>query len=426
MAKVVEVGSRERLDFSRIHTTIPIPNLLDIQRDSYRRFLQMDQLPEERENTGLQEAFEAVFPVEDFRGDCALQFVDYTLGDWTCRCGHLQGLEHLRQGCPHCGAQIVVADSQSREVQCQSCGQLAPVQIAHCPRCDDTVGLRVQSAVEECQERGMTFGVPLKIRVRLEVYQKDASGTPTILDIKEEEVFFGNMPLMTEKGTFIINGTERAVVSQLHRSPGVFFLTNENRTEFTAKIIPARGSWVELELDSKNVLHVRIDRKRRFPATVFLRALGLGDTPSLLKRFYQPDRILLKSGEVRIVPSARVAGLIAGESIQEGEDVLVEEGKKIRRSQVRKLEKAQVPSVKIHLDELVDLYALGDVTDPESGEVLAEAGGVFERIPDLVHINKPAVVTAVGLRSGRMATAGHIREDIIHRALRDGQGTNAR
>ncbi len=146
-----------------------------------------------------------------------------------------------------------------------------------CPQCDDFVDLRIHNSVEECQERGMTFGVPLKVRVRLEVYQKGTT-PPQVLDIKEEEVFFGNMPMMTDKGTFVINGTERVVVSQLHRSPGVFFQANEQHTEFEARVIPARGLWVEVQMDSKNILNLLIDRKRRCLATVFSRAWGSGTT----------------------------------------------------------------------------------------------------------------------------------------------------
>ncbi|MGC8722755.1 MAG: DNA-directed RNA polymerase subunit beta [Acidobacteriota bacterium] len=373
MPKTVDVGKRQRLDYSRIHTTVPIPNLLELQRESYRRFLQMDLLPEERESLGLQEAFRSVFPIKDFRGECALQFVDYSLGDWECRCGFLKGLEHLRQTCSHCKGRIIILDTQQREVQCQHCGQINPIQIPRCPHCDDVVNLRVHSAVDECQERGMTYGVPLKIRVRLEVYQKDAAGHPSVLDIKEEEVFFGNMPLMTEKGTFIINGTERAVVSQLHRSPGVFFQANENHTEFVGKIIPARGSWVELELDAKNTLYVRIDRKRRFPATVFLRALGLGENTSLLKRFYPVDTFYLEDGALRMAVSDRLAGLVAGETVKEGKEAILEEGKKIRRSQIARLKKAGVESVLLKQDELPEIYSFQDVADPESGELLAES-----------------------------------------------------
>lgn len=176
MPKTIDVGTRKRLEFSRIETTIPIPNLLDLQRESYRRFLQMELLPEERENMGLQEAFRSVFPIKDFRGECALHFVDYSLGDWQCRCGFVKGLEHLRQTCSHCKGRVIVLDTHAREVQCQHCGQIQKLDLPRCPHCDDVVNLRVHAGVDECQERGMTFGVPLKIRVRLEVYQKDEIG----------------------------------------------------------------------------------------------------------------------------------------------------------------------------------------------------------------------------------------------------------
>ncbi|MGC8762767.1 MAG: DNA-directed RNA polymerase subunit beta [Acidobacteriota bacterium] len=386
MPKEVDVGKRKRLEFSRIHTTIPIPNLLDLQRESYRRFLQMDLLPEERENVGLEEAFRSVFPIKDFRGECSLAYMHYSLGDWKCRCGQLEGLQHLRQRCPHCTARVIVRDPQAREVQCDSCGQVMPVQIPRCPQCDDVVDLRVPTTVEECQERGMTYGIPLKIWVRVETYQKDAAGgAPSVLDFKEEEVFFGSVPLMTEKGTFIINGTERAVVSQLHRSPGVFYQANENRTEFVGKVIPARGSWVEFELDAKNVLHVRIDRKRRFPATVFLRALGLGDNATLLKRFYPVDVLELSPDALRLRVSDRLAGLVAAETLTEGKEVLVEAGKKIRRSQVARLKKSKAASVKVDTTEFTDVYAFKDVADPESGELLCESGQLLpvERLFEL-------------------------------------------
>ncbi len=393
MPKTVDVGKRRRLEFSRIHTTIPIPNLLDLQRDSYKRFLQLGLTSGERENEGLQQAFTSVFPIKDFRNECSLNFVDYSLGEWACRCGFLKGLENMRQTCSHCKGRVIVTDTQAREVQCPHCGQVLPLRIPRCPHCDDVVNLRIQSGVEECRERGMTFGVPLKITVRLEVYQKDSSPNPPVLDIKEEEVFFGKVPLMTEKGTFIINGTERVVVSQLHRSPGVFFQANENRSEFLAKIIPARGSWVELELDAKNVLYVRIDRKRRFPATVFLRALGLGENSDLIRRFYQVDAFRFKKlskkkilkdekGKEEEIPlfdismkvSDRLYGLVAAETVDDKDERLVEAGRKIRRSHIARLKKAGVEWLRIKPDELSDVYSLQDVADEESGELIAETG----------------------------------------------------
>ena len=156
-----------------------------------------------------------------------------------------------------------------------------------CNKCGDPVGLQLKYDVAECEERGMTYSAPLKVTMRLTIFDKDAeTGNRSIRDIKEQEVFFGDVPLMTQNGTFIINGTERVIVSQLHRSPGVFFETANNRTYFLGKIIPYRGSWVEFEYDQKNVLYVRIDRKRKFLGTIFLRALGLRSGEDILQTFY--------------------------------------------------------------------------------------------------------------------------------------------
>src|SRR6266851_380604 len=237
------VRERERLDFAKIQGSIQIPNLIEVQMKSYQRFLQMDLLPSEREDAGLQSVFTSVFPIRDFREMSQLEFVDYSIGNWECKCGNLKGLHHLRATCRNCGA---------------------------------PVAMQLKYDVNECQERGMTYSAPLKVTIRLTIYDKDPdSGAKTIRDIKEQEVFYGDIPLMTENGTFIINGTERVIVSQLHRSPGVFFESANNKSYFLGKIIPYRGSWVEFEYDTKNILYVRIDRKRKFYGTMFLRALGL-------------------------------------------------------------------------------------------------------------------------------------------------------
>ncbi len=269
---------RERVDFSKIKTSIPIPNLIEVQKKSYERFLQMELLPDERDDIGLQSVFKSVFPISDFRGLSELAFVDYSIGNWECKCGSLKGLNHLRTVCknPHCGATIRTDPFHPGDVLCDKCGTFNRNIVTFCNRCGDPVGLQLKYDVPECEERGMTYAAPLKVTIRLTVYDKDAeTGTKSIRDIKEQEVFFGEIPLMTENGTFIINGTERVIVSQLHRSPGVFFERVAAQGYFLGKIIPYRGSWVEFEYDNKNLLYVRIDRKRKFYGTVFLRALGL-------------------------------------------------------------------------------------------------------------------------------------------------------
>src|SRR5678809_155079 len=264
--------SPERIDFSKIYTSAQIPNLIEVQRESYNRFLQMDLIPEERDTIGLQSVFGSIFPVSDFRETATLEYVEYQIGNWQCKCGNLEGLEHLRANCKECGAKIKVDPFNPAEVLCNNCGTFNSVRPKLCPNCGEPVGLKHKHDQQECQERGMSYSVPLKVKIRLTVFDKDPdTEVLSIRDIKEEEVFFGEIPLMTDNGTFIINGTERVIVSQLHRSPGVFF---KRGAIYIAKIIPYRGSWVEFEYDQKNLLYVRVG-KRKFLASIFLRALGL-------------------------------------------------------------------------------------------------------------------------------------------------------
>src|SRR5216110_2221504 len=288
--------SRERTNFSKIRTAIQIPNLIEVQKNSYERFLQMNMLPEEREDTGLQAVFNSVFPISDFRGVSTLEFISYSIGNWECKCGNLKGLDKLRSTCKSCGASITTNPfSSEATVMCPKCGTSNRNQVTFCNKCGDPVQLNLKYDVAECQERGMTYAAPLKVIIRLTIFDKDPdTGAKTIRDIKEQEVYFGEIPLMTENGTFIINGTERVIVSQLHRSPGVFFESANAKTYFLGKLIPYRGSWVEFEYDNKNLLYVRIDRKRKFYGSVFLRALGYKTDEQILRAFYTIDKINIK------------------------------------------------------------------------------------------------------------------------------------
>jgi DNA-directed RNA polymerase subunit beta len=234
---------RERIDFSKIKTTIPIPNLIEIQKKSYERFLQMNRLPSEREDAGLQSVFKSVFPISDFRENSSLEFIEYSIGNWECKCGRLAGLHHLRKPCVNCGHTLVADPYGEHDVLCPRCGKPNEARGDVCDICGNTVGLKLKYDVDECQERGMTYAVPLKVTIRLVVWNKDPeTGVKTIRDIKEQEVYFGDIPLMTDNGTFIINGTERVIVSQLHRSPGAFFHSKTRRsTSRRSSRIAARG-----------------------------------------------------------------------------------------------------------------------------------------------------------------------------------------
>ncbi len=377
MENVVQDSPRQRVDFSRIKTSIPIPNLIEVQKKSYERFLQMDLLPNEREDTGLQSVFTSVFPISDFRGLSQLEFVDYAIGNWECKCGNLKGLHHLRSTCrnPACGATIKTNPFHVGDVLCPKCGTFNKNIVTFCNRCGDPVGLQLKYDVAECEERGMTFAAPLKVTIRLTVYDKDPeSGVKTVRDIKEQEVFFGEIPLMTDNGTFIINGTERVIVSQLHRSPGVFFERIAAQNYFLGKIIPYRGSWVEFEYDAKNLLYVRIDRKRKFYGSVFLRALGLKSDSEILRSFYKVSDIVLKDKKLYWKVSDGLIGLKLSYAVtsKSGETV-VPQGRKITKSVYDAILKAKIDMVEVAPNDLEGAFVGSDVVDMSTGEVMAEA-----------------------------------------------------
>jgi DNA-directed RNA polymerase subunit beta len=370
------VRERQRLDFAKIQGSIQIPNLIEVQMKSYQRFLQMDLLPSERDDGGLQSVFTSVFPIRDFREMSQLEFVDYSIGNWECKCGNLKGLHHLRATCRNCGASVVTNPYQTGDVICHKCGTFNKNTPTFCNKCGDPVAMQLKYDVNECQERGMTYSAPLKVTIRLTIYDKDPdSGAKTIRDIKEQEVFYGDIPLMTENGTFIINGTERVIVSQLHRSPGVFFESANNRSYFLGKIIPYRGSWVEFEYDTKNILYVRIDRKRKFLGSIFLRALGMKSNEDILRTFYQVERISLRDKDLYWNVSPGIVDRKLAHEIRnpKSDDVLVGAHKRITENLFKELIKAKISQVRAALADLEGAYSVADVVNRQTGEVLLEA-----------------------------------------------------
>ncbi len=365
---------RERIEFSKIRTTIPIPNLIEIQRKSYERFLQVNRLPAEREDAGLQSVFRSVFPISDFRENSSLEYIEYSIGDWQCKCGRLSGLIHLWHPCTSCGTRLAADPYGARMVVCFQCGQENKCSGEVCDVCGHTVELKLKYDVTECQERGMTYAVPLKVTIRLVVWNKDPeTGVKTIRDIKEQEVYFGDVPLMTDDGTFIINGTERVIVSQLHRSPGAFF-HSEDRALFVGQVIPYRGSWVEFEYDNKNILSVRIDRKRKFPGTVFLRALGLKTIDEILQTFYMVNRIVLRGGSLLWEVNEGLIDLRSAKEVSgRNRGVIIKAGKKFTNSNISELRNAGIQTVEVSEKALEGGFAAADVIDQATGEVVLEA-----------------------------------------------------
>ncbi|MDR3723983.1 MAG: DNA-directed RNA polymerase subunit beta [Terracidiphilus sp.] len=416
---------RSRLDFSKIPTATQIPNLIEVQRRSYERFLQMDKLPNERDDSGLQSVFTSVFPITDFRGISQLDFVDFSIGNWECKCGHLKGLHHLRTACVHCGAMVITDPFLPGDVLCTKCGTYNKNTPDFCQKCGDPVGLQLKYDQQECEERGMTFSAPLKVTVRLTIYDKDPeTGNKSIRDIKEQEVFFGDIPLMTPNGTFIVNGTERVIVSQLHRSPGVFFETANNHTYFLGKIIPYRGSWVEFEYDQKNTLYVRIDRKRKFLGTIFLRALGLRSDEEILKTFYTVDRIQIADGKLEwtISPDLKVATHLMGVKpavavVKNGEE-LAHAGRKITPHTLKALRTAAIEKIEVDAAELDGAMTAADVVDLATGEVIVEAN--VELTADRLHKILSSGATSFEIFSPDRDEVGNIitntlKRDSIHK-----------
>jgi DNA-directed RNA polymerase subunit beta len=309
-----------RKNFAKIKKIIDIPNLIDIQKNSYKRFLQLDIPAETRKNSGLESVFRSVFPIKDFSEVSSLEYVSYSLGT---------------------------------------------------PKYD----------VEECHQRGMTFAAPMKVKVRLVVWDvnKEADSR-SIKDIKEQEVYFGEIPLMTENGTFIINGTERVIVSQLHRSPGVFYDHDKGKTHssgkvlYSARVIPYRGSWLDFEFDHKDILFVRIDRRRKMPATVLLKALGYS-LESLLNYYYKSEEILIEGEHVfKVTNPELLSNQKAPADIinpQTGE-IIVKANRKFTKAAIRKMEENGIKSIPVTEEEVVGKFSCHDIVDPATGEVIVE------------------------------------------------------
>jgi len=315
---------RIRKDFGKRESILEVPYLLAIQLDSYRKFLQADTDEEGRKDAGLHAAFKSVFPITSYSGNAILEYVSYRLG--------------------------------------------TPV-----------------FDVKECQLRGLTYAAPLRVKVRLIVYDKETS-TPTkktVKDIREQEVYLGEMPLMTDNGTFVVNGTERVIVSQLHRSPGVFFDHDRGKTHssgkllFSARIIPYRGSWLDFEFDPKDCVFARIDRRRKLPVTIILRALGYTEEQMLDMFFEKITYHLSKSKiEFELVP-ARLRGETATFTIKVGDEVIVEEGRRVTARHVRQLEQKGVSRLEVPKEYLTGKVLAHDVFNTETGEILAKANEVL-------------------------------------------------
>ncbi|MBN1878623.1 DNA-directed RNA polymerase subunit beta [bacterium] len=389
-----------RRDFSKIGSALPVPNLLAVQQDSFERFLQMDTMPDDRsKDRGIEEVFNDVFPIENFNKTASLEFVSYEIGSWECSCGKTKGMMNRyrwRCSCGHLegvGDLLKMREDGQHPGICEKCGK-SPKYIV-CDQCEKRVSLKMKYDVNECRQRGMTFSAPLKVIVRLVVWDEDSeSDIRSIRDIKEQEVYLGEIPIMADvspdlqgrirvgdKSTFIINGTERVVVSQMHRSPGVFFKHDKGRQHasgkilYSARIIPYRGSWIEFEFDINDFLYVRIDRKRKILSTILLRALGYTSNEEILKLFYTPE-IFRKNGDgyLREVDKQMIGERIPWDIPDPTDEtkILLRMDKKFTKKTVRDLKKANVTHLQYSLRDLIGRFTTTDIVDLSTGEIIVE------------------------------------------------------
>ena len=370
MADSLGSVKRFRKDYSSIQPVIDIPNLLDIQVSSYEKFLQPDVASDQRDDTGLQGVFKSVFPIRDFSGAASLEFVSYALEE---------------------------------------------------PKYD----------VLECRQRGMTYAAPFKVTIRLVVWDKnEKTGTESIRDVKEQEVYFGEMPLMTENGTFIINGTERVIVSQLHRSPGVFFDHDKGKTHssgkflFSARIIPYRGSWIDFEFDAKDILHVRIDRRRKMPATVLLKALGYSEAEVLNRYYaenYRHETVVIDSGNVqKRVDLDILRGQTATADIKlPSGEVVTKKGGRITSKAVKAIRTSRIKYISIGVDGVIGKYAATDIVDSKTGKLLCECSQ--EITQEIYEAVREAGVDEFDILHTETQTISHsLRETLLADKVRTG------
>jgi len=375
-------GMIERKDFSKIRANIDIPDLIEIQKRSYEQFLQMEREPDRREDKGLQAALTGVFPIADYNNTAILEFSSYSLGT---------------------------------------------------PKYD----------VRECLEQGMTFAVPLKVRVRLVVFDKEDKGPKKkVLDVREQEVYVGELPLMTERGTFIVNGTERVVVSQLHRSPGASFTHDKGRTHasgkvlYSARIIPYRGSWLDFEFDARDILYVRIDRRRKMPVTILLKAFGFS-TDDLLKMYYPVEEIRVAKGKLlrKLDPEIHHGLKCPIEVAEKGsKEPVVREGAKLTKALIARIKAAGVKEIPVGIAELTGRAVLTELVDPVSKEKILDKNhkltpATIEKILDshvesfkVIYLDA-ATATPVILDTLEMERTGSKEEAMveIYKRLRPGE-----
>ncbi len=383
-----------RRSFGRLKSAVPVPNLIEVQSKSFNDFVQLDYLPAERAGVGLEKVLRDIFPI-DYEGKMSLEYVSYQLGDWACTCGKLTGISNrYTWTCRACNA--TGCSSLPDDFTCPTCKKVDAARYKTCPVCLTRVRLKLPMSMDECRSSGQTFSLPLRILVQLIAWSEGADGKRSVRDIKEQEIFLTDVPVMADlyeengryrlgdQATFLINGVDRVVVSQMHRSPGAVFSRSKKASDvrgrpyYLARIIPMRGSWIDFEFDANDLLYVRIDKKKKLLATTFLQALGI-PRDEIVSRFYDSEEVLVERGAFykslgdKLVGQRIEMGMLSGNKKLEDQFV----GRRITKDVLKTLKFAGIKRLALKKELIFDKVFARDVVDKETGEVLASQGDQF-------------------------------------------------
>ncbi len=450
---------RERTNFSRIPTVSEIPNLIEIQVKSFEAFIQWATAPKEREAKGLEEVFRDIFPVSDLNINARIEYVGYEVGVWDCGCGEYRELGGPGVVCEVCH-QEVAYNEKHKLSECRQKGLVYADPIKIMVRLvlfdKETIDVTPKSLkdlpgkyiVEEVKhpETGKAF-IPARTEITEDIIERLQEGKipqitiNSVREVKEQKIFLGEMPMMTGTGTFMINGVERVIVSQMHRSPGAFFSHDKGKSHisgkilYSARIIPDRGSWVDFEFDIKDILYVKIDRRRKLPATVLLQAFGM-DIPSILETFYSVEKVAFKDGRYRMDAKSLLVGFKVLEDLLDAksDDVVLKAGKKVTPVAAKKIgRQARDQQVEFDPEGLIGRFLFDELVDPETGEVVYECNQPITQetlafidkrnIQEfrILHVDEEATDTCIRdtLAAGKITTQEEaIRE--IYKRLRPG------
>ncbi|MGC2310418.1 MAG: DNA-directed RNA polymerase subunit beta [Candidatus Babeliaceae bacterium] len=414
-----------RKSFGKIQDIVPVPNLIEVQSRSFNDFVQLDYLSTERQIIGLEKVFRDIFPIE-YNDRISLEYVSYELGNWACTCGKLTGITNRYTW--HCfSCKKSDCSRLSDDLACTFCNKKS-ARYKTCSNCLSRVRVQLPMTLDECRSSDQTFAMPLKVKMQLISWDQDASGSKVVRDIKEQDIFFADIPVMADLyeeqgrfklgnlGTFLVNGVDRVIVSQLHRSPGVVFSQSKKvkdargKPYYIARLIPQRGSWLDFEFDSNDYLYIRIDKKKKILVTTFLQALGIA-REQIIPFFYRFDVLLAEKGDFYQELDDTCLGLRIEKGMLDIRDEESFIGKRLTKELIARLNKLGITRLVIRKNSLLHRIFGADIIDPETGEVVVEQGEAFtEELYELFKKYK-------SLSFKLIASSGYVLQPVIAMTL---------